>query len=88
MRAGRVWACTRRLQYVYAAAELVRRGRVVVLASYVMSTAAVGRAILLHNSIGNNPIYVNISDLKLCLQPLALIILKLGMMKDAVSNWN
>ena len=45
-RAGRMWACTRPLQSVYAAAELVCRGRVVVLVSYVMSTAAVGRAIL------------------------------------------
>ena len=46
LRAGRVWACTRPLQSVHAAAELVRRGRVVVLVSYVMSTAAVGRVIL------------------------------------------
>ena len=39
-------ACTRPLQSVYAAAELVCRGRVV-LVSYVMSTAdAVGRVIL------------------------------------------
>ena len=40
-----MWACTRPLQSVYAAAELVCRGRVVVLVSYVMSTAAVGRVI-------------------------------------------
>ena len=46
LRAGRVWACTRPLQSVHAAAELVCRGRVVVLVSYVMSTAAVGRVIL------------------------------------------
>ena len=44
-RAGRVWACTRPLQSVHAAAELVCRGRVVVLLS--MSTAAVGRVLLL-----------------------------------------
>ena len=31
LRAGRVWACTRPLQSVYAAAELMCRGRVVVL---------------------------------------------------------
>ena len=60
LRAGRVWACTRPLQSVYAAAELAYRGRVVVL--------------------------VSMSDLNLCLQPLALIILKLGMIKVAVSN--
>ena len=43
LRAGRVWACTRRpLQSVHAATELLCRGRVVVLVS-VMSTAAVGR---------------------------------------------
>ena len=47
LRVGRVWACTRPLQPVCAAAERVCRGRVVVLVSYVMSTAAVGRAILL-----------------------------------------
>ena len=46
LRAGRVWACTRPLQSVHAAAELVCRGRVAVLVSYVMSTAAVGRVIL------------------------------------------
>ena len=40
-----MWA-TRRRQSVHAAAELVCRGRVVVLVSYVMSTAAVGRVIL------------------------------------------
>ena len=45
LRAGRMWACTRPLQSVHAAAELVCRGRVVVLVSYVMSTAAVGRVI-------------------------------------------
>ena len=39
-KAGRVWACRRPLQSVHAAAELVYRGRVVVLVSYVMSTAA------------------------------------------------
>ena len=42
-RAGRAWACTRPLQPVHAAAKLVCRGRVVVLVSYVKSTAAVGR---------------------------------------------
>ena len=49
LRAGQVWACVyaTALQPVNAAAELVCRGRVVVLVSYVMSTAAVGRAILL-----------------------------------------
>ena len=53
---GRVWACTRPLQSVYAAAELVYRGRVVVLVS-VMSTDAVGRVLLLYNSIAyKNPI--------------------------------
>ena len=36
----------RPLQSVHAAAELVCRGRVVVLVSYVMSTTAVGRVIL------------------------------------------
>ena len=42
-----MWACTRLLQSVHAAAELVRHGRVVVLVSYVMrTTAAVGRVIL------------------------------------------
>ena len=47
LRAGRVSACTRPLQSVHAAAaELVCRGRVVVLVSYVMRTAAVGRVIL------------------------------------------
>ena len=35
LRAGRVWACTRPLQSVHAAAELVGRGRVVVLVSWV-----------------------------------------------------
>ena len=44
LRAGRVWACMRPLQSVRGAAELVWCGRVVVLVSYVMSTAAVGRA--------------------------------------------
>ena len=43
LRAGRVWACTGPLQSVHAAAELVCRGRVVVLVSYYMSTAYVGR---------------------------------------------
>ena len=81
-----MWACTRPLQSVHAAAELVGRGRVVVLVSYVMSAAAVGRVILdyciivLH--VNPNPtryqvITYNRSDLNLCLQPLALIILKL-----------
>ena len=52
LRAGRAWACTRPLQSVHAAAELVCRGRVVVLVSYVMSTAPVGRvARLLYCSI-------------------------------------
>ena len=46
LRAGRVWACTQPLQSVHAAAELVCRGRVVVLVSYVISTAPVGRVIL------------------------------------------
>ena len=46
LRAGRAWACTRPLQSVHAAAELVCGGRVVVLVSYVMSTAAVGRVML------------------------------------------
>ena len=46
-----MWACTRPLQSVHAAAELVCRGQVVVLGSHVMSTAAVGRVILLYNSI-------------------------------------
>ena len=41
-----MWACTRPFQSVHAAAELVCRGRVIVLVSYVMSTAAVGRVIL------------------------------------------
>ena len=44
--AGRVWACTRPLQSVHPAAKLVCRGRVVVLISSVISTAAVGRVIL------------------------------------------
>ena len=43
LRAGRVWACTRPLQSVHAEAELVCRGRVLVLVSYVMRTALVGR---------------------------------------------
>ena len=46
LRAGRLWACTRPLESVHAAAELVCRGRVAVLVSYVMSTAAVGCVIL------------------------------------------
>ena len=52
-------------------------------------TAAVGRAIRLYNSIGNNPIYQvrDGSDLNLDLQSLALIILKLRIIKVAVSNW-
>ena len=49
-----MWACTLPLQSVYAAAEPVCRGRVVVLVS-VMSTAAMGRAILLYIGIGTNP---------------------------------
>ena len=48
LRAGRVWACTRPLQSVYAAADLVCRGLVVVLVA-VMSTAAVGRVVLMYN---------------------------------------
>ena len=95
-----MWACTRPLQSVHAAAELVCRGRVVVLVSYVMSTAAVRRVVIyylvdyciivLH--INPNPSrhhrkLRNISDLNLCLQPLACVILKLGMIKAAVSNW-
>ena len=47
LRAGRVWACTRPPQSVYAAAEQVCRVRVVVLVSYAMSAAAVRRVILL-----------------------------------------
>ena len=46
LRAGRVWACTRPLQSVHAAPELVCRGRVVVLVSYVVSTDSLGRVIL------------------------------------------
>ena len=46
LRAGRVWACARPLQSVHAAAELVCLGRVDVLISYVVGTAAVGRVIL------------------------------------------
>ena len=38
-----MWACTRPLQSVHAKAELVCRGRVVVLVSCVTSTTAVGR---------------------------------------------
>ena len=45
-RSRRVWACTRPLQSVHAAAELVCRGRVVVLVSLVISTAPVGRVTL------------------------------------------
>ena len=51
LRAGRVWDCTRPLKSVHAAAELVCLGRVVVLVSYVMSTAAVGRIILAYCKI-------------------------------------
>ena len=51
-----MWARTRPLQSAYAAAELVCRGRVVILVS-VVSTAAVGPAILPYNSIGDNPTY-------------------------------
>ena len=50
-----MWTSTRPLQSEYAAAELVCRGRVVVLVS-VMSTAAIGRVMLLivlYNSIAN-----------------------------------
>ena len=32
-------------------------------------------------------IKLNRSDLNLCLQPVALVILKLGMIEIAVSNW-
>ena len=87
LRAGRVWACTQPLQFVHATAELVYRGRVIVLVSYVMSTAAVGRVILYYSCIrvphvNPNPtryqvVTYNRSDLNLCLQPVALIILKL-----------
>ena len=49
-----MWACTRPLQSVHAAAELVCRGRVVVLVSYVMSTAAVGDGILDYLVLYNN----------------------------------
>ena len=48
LRAGRAWACTRPLQSVHAAPELVCRGRVVVLlVSYAMRIAAMGRVTLL-----------------------------------------
>ena len=47
LRTGRVWACTRPLHSAHAEAELVGRGRVVILVSCVMSIAAVGRVILL-----------------------------------------
>ena len=74
--------CTQQLNW--CAVDESCRSRV-----YAMSTAAVGRAILLYNSIGNNYICTrNRSDLNHCLQSLALIILKLGMIKVAVSNWN
>ena len=70
-------------------AELVCRGRVVVLVSYGMTTAAVERVVLdyciivLH--VNPNPTRYQVityqvlhrPDLNLCLQPLALIILKL-----------
>ena len=55
-----MWACTQPVESVHAAAELVCRGRVVVLVSYVMSTAPVGRVILdyciivLHVSLNSN----------------------------------
>ena len=89
MRAGRVWACTRPLQSVHAAAELVCRGRAVVLVCSVVSTAAVGRAILgyciivLH--VNPDPtryqvtryLWYDRTYMNLYLQPLALIILKL-----------
>ena len=89
MRAGRVWACTRPLQSVHAAAELVCRGRAVVLVCSVVSTAAVGRAILgyciivLH--VNPDPtryqvtryLWYDRTYMNLYLQPLALVILKL-----------
>ena len=91
-----MWACTRPLQSVNAAAELVCRGRVVVLVSYDMSTAAVGRVLdycIIALRVNSNPsryqvITYNRSNLNFCLQPLALIILKLWMIKVAVSNWS
>ena len=50
--------CARPLQSVYAAAELVCHGRVVVVLVSIMNTAAVGRAIPPYNSVRNIPIYV------------------------------
>ena len=44
LRAGRLWACTRPLQSVYSAADLVRRRRVRVRVD-VKSAGAVGRVI-------------------------------------------
>ena len=76
LRAGRVWACTRPLHSVYAAAELVCRRR---------ATAAVGRVILLYNRVAYKS-FINTSYLNLCVQPLALTILKLGMIEVDVSN--
>ena len=67
------------------------------IVSYVMGTAAVGLVILdyciivLHlnpNHTRYQVITCSRSDLKLCLQPLALILLKLWMIKVAVSNWS
>ena len=82
-----MWACTRPLHSAHAEAELVGRGRVVILVSCVMSIAAVGRVILLIDycimvlHVNPNPtrypVIPNRSDFNLCLQPRALIILKL-----------
>ena len=59
LRAGRVWACTRPLQSVHAAAEWCAVDELSLIVSYVVSTAAVGRVlpdyykIVLH--INHNP---------------------------------
>ena len=58
LRAEGVRTCARPLQSVYAAAELVCHGRVVVVLVSIMNTAAVGRAIPPYNSVRNIPIYV------------------------------
>ena len=45
--------------------------------------------LLLYDNTGNNPIRIrDRSDLNLCLPPVALIILKLGIIKVAVSKWS
>ena len=92
LRAERAWDSTRPLQSVHATSELVCRVRVV-LVPYVMSTADVGHVVPLYNCIACKydqvaGIYVKRSDLNFCLQPLAFVILKLGMIKVVVSNWN